>query len=99
MQPAAGQFPYEPGIDRTESELAVFGPLAYSRDVVQQPRYLARRKIGVDFESGLLPYHLPMGFSDSAAMVGGAAVLPDDGVVNRLSGGSFPNDRSFPLVR
>ena len=51
---SAGQFPDQPGIDRTETKFPPFGPLADSFHMIQNPAYLRGGEISIDHQSGLL---------------------------------------------
>src|SRR5260370_7766298 len=99
MQPAAAEAPQEKAVDRAERDLAGAGALAEAGDRVEQPADLGRREIRVDDEAGALGDHLlETGVAPSGADVGGAPVLPDDGVVHRAAGGAVPQHRRLPLV-
>ena len=100
VQASARQLPYEPGVDRPESELAPFRPLARTGHRVQEPRKLGRGEVGVEHEPGLRrdPRRVAVAL-EACALVGGAAVLPDDRVGERRAGAPVPEDRRLPLVR
>ncbi len=95
----AGQVPDQPGIDRTEDQLARLGARAGALHVVKQPGQLGAREIRVQQQPGAIGHDLfeTFGFQ-CLADVRGAAILPDDGVVNRFSGSAIPDQRCFPLV-
>ena len=99
MHLAARQPPDQPRIDRAEHQLALLGPFARSGDVVQNPFYLRRAEIGVDYQSRFFAdeFGFAVGFQP-VAVLRGPAVLPDDGVVDRLFGLRIPYDRGFALV-
>jgi len=60
---------------------------------------LAGREIRVDQQAGLAAHHFSAAIGDQAVAIGGgAAVLPDDGVVNRLPIGTPPNNCGLVLV-
>ena len=99
MHLAAGQPPDQVGIDGAESELAALGALAGAFDVVEDPANLGRRKKRVEQQSGLARHHFlvtrgPQAVGDA----GGAAILPDDGIVDRLAGRPVPDNRRLALV-
>ena len=96
---AARQPPDQPRIDRAEHQLALLGPLACARDIVQYPFDLRGAEIGVDDESRLFADILCLPFGlQAVAVLRGAAVLPDNGVVDRFFGLGVPHDRGFALV-
>ncbi|MNI42392.1 hypothetical protein D3C73_966870 [compost metagenome] len=96
---AAGQLPDQPGIHRAESQLAALGHLARAGHVVQQPRELGAREIGVQHQARarLQEVGVPV-VAQLVAHWRGAAVLPDDGAGKRAAGGAFPDQRGFALV-
>src|SRR5205814_2768054 len=50
---AARELPGEPGVHGAECELAALGAFAQARAVVEQPRELGAREIGIEEEAGL----------------------------------------------
>ena len=67
--------------------------------MVEDPAHLGAREVGVDFESGALSNVFGMAFAaQPVAIVGRPPVLPHDGVVDGLAGGTVPHNRGFPLV-
>ena len=72
---------------------------ARARYVVEQPFELAGREVSVDDEAGFGTDHR---FEPACAQLGaerlGAAVLPDDGVVQRLAAAPVPQQCGFALV-
>jgi hypothetical protein len=94
---SAGEVPHQPGVDRAEGELAALGARPRSVDTVEQPAQLRSREIGVDQQTGTR-LHERFVLPQLVAQFGGAAVLPDDGVVNRLAGGAVPHHRRLALV-
>src|SRR5262249_1827379 len=96
---AAGQLPGEPGIDGAEREPAGVGFRARARNVVENPADLACGEIGVDEEPGLRLDGLGRAAGlQPLAELGGAAILPDDRVVNGVAGRAIPDDRRFTLI-
>ena len=82
----AGQPPQQEGIDGAEGELAALGARARAGDVVEHPGDLGRREIRVEPQPGLRDdRRLVARRAQRLADVGGAPVLPDDGVVDRLA--------------
>ena len=86
-------------VDRPERDLAGLGPCPQALHVVEDPGELGAGEVRVEDEARLLGHQRlqPLGLQRGAAF-GGAAVLPDDGVVHRPSGGPFPNRRRLALV-
>ena len=96
---AAGEAPQQIAIDGAEQEFAAAGAFARAGDVVEDPRDLGAGEIGIDDQAGfgrdrgLVAFGLEFG-----ADVGGAAVLPDDGAVDRLAGDAVPHHGGLALV-
>jgi len=96
---AAGQVPDQEGIDRAERQLAGLGLGPRAVDRIQDPGELGAGEIGVEQQAGLLGDHRLVALGlEAGAQLGGAAVLPDDGAVNRLAGLAVPNDHGLALV-
>ena len=67
--------------------------------MVEQPADLGRREIRIEHQAGLVRDRgLMAGGAQRRAGVGGAPVLPDDGVVDRLAVDAIPDDRGLALV-
>ena len=100
----AGEFPDEPGVDGAECELAGLRLHACAGNVLQYPANFASRKVGVEDETGFFCDEridvaaIVIAGGKLGAIFCGAAILPDDGVGNGASGGSFPHDGSFALI-
>jgi hypothetical protein len=96
---AAREAPDEPRVDGAEHQFALLGPLSRPRHVVQNPFDLRGAEIGVDDQPRPFPdeFGLPLGLQP-VAVLRGAAILPDDGVVDRFFGLRIPHDRGLPLV-
>ena len=89
----------QPRVDRPEHRRAVVRPLAQAGDVLQQPGDLRGREVGVEDQAGALPdQRLVPGGAQLLAARGGAAVLPDDRVVQRLAGRRVPDADRLALV-
>ena len=95
---AAREVPDQPGVHRAEAQLAPFGLLAGAGHVVQHPLDLGGREIGIQHQTGLLLDACAVLLANLVAIFGRAAVLPDDGVVDRLTGGAVPHQRRLALV-
>src|SRR5262245_44653117 len=92
--------PDEPAVDGAESKFAAFGALSSAGDVIQQPCDLGAAEIRIQNEAGALSHQtLGPGLSQFIAQRRSAPVLPDDGVVQRLTAVPVPNNRGFTLVR
>ena len=74
--------------------------VARAGDVVEQPGDLGGGEIRIEQQPGLGRRSPARGrrARSVVAGVGGAAVLPDDGVVDRLAGRAVPDDRGLALV-
>ena len=97
---AAGHFPKQPRVDGAKEQFAGFGAFANAGHVVEDPRDFRRGEISVEQQAGAFSNFLFMtGGAKVVAGFRGAAVLPDDGVVNGLASLAIPNDGGFPLIR
>ena len=68
-------------------------------DVVEQPADLGRREVRVEHQAGARAHHrLVTRALERRAGVGGAAILPDDGVGDRAAGLAVPQERGLALV-
>ena len=96
---AAGQPPDQEGVDRAEAELALGGARARALHIGQHPGQLGAGEIGIEQQAGLLGEELFQTLSlQLVAIACRAAVLPDDGVVDRLAGLAVPDDDGLALV-
>jgi hypothetical protein len=99
VHPAAGQAPDEKAVDRPERQLARLRGGARSRHPIQDPLELRRGEIGIEPQAGFLGERAPMaGLLQGAASFGSAPVLPYDGVVDRYTGASVPDEGGLTLV-
>ena len=99
MRLAAGQPPHQERVDGAERELAALGAFAGARHVVEDPGDLGAGEIGIDDQAGLFGDRGLVAFAlEPGADIGGAAVLPDDGAMDRLSGSAVPHHRGLALV-
>ena len=99
VERAAGQLPQQPGVNRAEGQFAAPRPLPGARHVVQQPANLAAREIGVNDQARLARDQVAVaGALELVAEPGGAAVLPDDGVMDGLAGSAVPDDGGLALI-
>ena len=100
MDPAVGELPDEPGVNRAEQQLSPLGFFARTGDIVQNPFDLRAGKIGVQHQTrGLFDVVLQPALFQCIADRGGAPALPDDGVADGFSGFSVPDDGRLALVR
>ena len=68
-------------------------------DTLEQPSDLAGGKIRIEQQAGLGgDLRLVAARTQRIAKIGGAPVLPDDGIVDRLAGSALPDDRGFALI-
>src|SRR5690349_10429575 len=96
---AAREIPHQPRVNRAEREVASLGLCASAFDVSQNPLELRSREISVHHQSGLLSDQTGQAILlDPVANRSGAAVLPDDGIADGLSGGAIPDDRCLALI-
>ena len=96
---AAGQPPQKECVDGAEGELAGLRRGARAGHIVEQPGDLAGGKIRIEQQSGLgRDLRLVPALAQRLAQWRGAAILPDNRVVNRLAGGALPDHRGLALI-
>ena len=99
MDLSPGEIPDQPGVHGAEQQLAPLGPGPGAGHIVQNPLDLGAGEVGVDEQAGFVPDiggHAVGG--QLIADGGGAAALPDDGVVHGFAGGLVPDNGGLPLV-
>ena len=90
----SGQVPHDPRIDGAEAELAVLGPGPQTRVVFEEPGNLGTGEVGGQRQTGLRSKAVDaVGATEALAELGGAGVLPDDGVVKPAGRSSGPRSR------
>jgi len=96
---APRQVPDEPAVHGAEGEFAVFGPLPSPVHVVEEPLDLGAGEVGVQNQPCFLLEQIQVALIlEAVADVGRAAILPDDGVVDRFAGLAVPDNRRLSLV-
>src|SRR5262249_61296262 len=91
--------PYQPGIDRSEGELALSSALARTWHVVEEPAHLCAREIRVQHQARALGEDFRYALASHArAVFGCPPALPDDGVMNRLPCLAVPDDGRLTLI-
>ena len=99
MPLAAGEIPDEPAIDCAEGQFTLIGACACTFHVLKNPCNLCAGEIRINEQASLLADHI---FSVVVGKLFAkrctAAVLPDDGVVHRLTGLSIPDDGGLALI-
>jgi len=99
VQAPAGELPHQPAVHRAEGQFAALGALAHAGHVVEDPLDLGAGEIGIDHQAGLLAHQRLQALrAQRGADRLGAAVLPDDGVVDRHAGAAVPQHRGLALV-
>ena len=98
MAPALCEFPNQPCLHGSEEKLAPFGALPHPLDMVENPRKLGCRKIGVQHKPGLLTDSVRMR-RKTVTVIDGPAALPHDGAIHRATGLAVPYNRRLTLVR
>ena len=92
-------FPYQPGVNGAEQQLAAGSAFTGAFNVVEDPFQFGTGEVGVNHQAGVVtdvlfhPVFLQL-FTD----VSSTAALPHNRVVNRLAGFFFPHDGGFTLV-
>src|SRR5215217_450695 len=97
--PPAGQLVDQPGIYGAEGELAVLRPLLQAVYVLQQPLDLRAGEVRVYNETALVRNHLVVALLRKRSTDRRAPpVLPNHGVVDRLTSLPIPHDHCLALV-
>src|SRR3970282_1901790 len=95
---SSGEIPCKPGVDGAEGQLSPLGSRTEVEVVEELPR-LGACEVGGQRQARLAAEPIgPLLSTEVQAQVGGAGVLPDDGVVDRLPRGPIPDDGGLPLV-
>ncbi len=96
---SARQPPDQERVDGAEAKFALCRPRPRALDVGKHPGELRTGEIGIEQQAGLSGEDLLQPLALQLGAIGsGAAVLPDDGIVDRLAGIALPNDNGFALV-
>jgi hypothetical protein len=96
---AAGELVQQPAVDGAEGQLALRGGDVRAGHVVEQPADLGAAEVGVDDEPGARAQLVGQAvLAQLRAQRLGAAVLPDDGAVDRHAAGAPPHHRGLALV-
>ena len=95
---AAGELPQHPRVDRAEGEVGVVGREGEVA-VAKEPGRLRGAEVRVEDEAGRGAHQREVAGGDELLAEGrGAAVLPDDGAVERLAGGAVERYEGLALV-
>jgi hypothetical protein len=96
---ARRQPPQQQRVHGAEGQIATLGPRPRVRHMVEEPRDLGGGEIGVEHQAGALADQLGVaGPVKFRANVGGSPILPDDCIVDRLTGLAVPDQRRLALV-
>ena len=95
---AMGQFPDQPGIQRTGIDPAAVDIPFDAFHIVDDPFDLRRGKITVYNEACFLANHVAHAFLDLVCIFRSPPVLPDDSIVYRLSRNIVPKYYCLPLI-
>ncbi len=96
----AGQPPDDPGVHVAKEQIAALGGGARAVDVIQNPLDLGAGEICRERQAGLRAQPVLAAIAPQlGANVGGARVLPDDGVIDRLAGFAIPHHGRLALIR
>ena len=99
MGATAGQFPDQKTVHGAKRQGATFCAVARAGNGIEQPFHFGGGKIGVEQQSGAGRDHCGMAvFLQRGTDIGSAAVLPDDGVMDRLAGTAIPDQSGFALI-
>ena len=99
VQLAAGEPPEQEAVDRPEREPTRDRCRTRAGDMIEKPGDLGGGKIRIEQEPGARRDHgLVPACAQSGAGVGGAAILPDDGVMNGLAGRAVPDEGGLALI-
>ena len=99
VDPPLGQLVDQPRVHCSECQFAGFSELAGAGDILEHPGDLAGGEIGIDQKARALLNGLAMSrVAQALAEIGGAAILPDNRIVNGLSGVAVPQERGLALI-
>jgi len=99
MSLSVGELPYQPAVDGAKAQIALLCLGPCTRHMIEQPLELGSRKIGISHQAGFFTNHFcSTTLPQAVAVVGGATVLPHNGMVQRLAGVPVPQHGRFPLV-
>lgn len=89
----------QPGVDGTESEVALVVSILDGLDILEQPEKLAGGRVGGQRQTAALGQLAGTEAAlEAADELLGASVCPDNGVVEGLAGGLVPDDGGLTLV-
>src|ERR1700678_167149 len=96
---ATGQFPDDPSINRAEKQVASLGTRANARHIIQNPGDFGAGEIGIQQQTGaFVDFFVMAGGTKLVAGFGRATILPDDGIMDGITGLAIPDDGGFALV-
>ena len=96
---AAGQLPQQPGVHRSEEDLAPAGPLPGTIHMIQDPFDLGAGEIGVGNQAGGFADMIPQPLlQQSVYDAGSTTALPHNGVADGAAGLAVPEDGGFTLI-
>ena len=99
MHAAARQIPQQPSINRPKQQIAISCFFPRARYVIQNPLDLSRGEVRVDYQTGFFVNQIFIAILDQLfGNVAGLLGLPNDRMVDWLTGVAIPDDRRFPLV-
>ncbi len=99
MHLATGQPPQQEAFDGAGGERALLRRAPAAGHVIEDPGDLGAGEIRIEDQAGLGRDRLLVpGAPQFITALGGAAILPDDGIVDRLAGGAIPHHRGLALV-
>lgn len=93
------EVPDEPGVYGSKAQFAAFRAFSGAVDVVEYPADFTSAEIGVGDQAGFFGDLGAVGAGfESAAIIGSAAVLPNDRIVDGFSRAGVPDDGGLSLV-
>ena len=99
MHLAVGELPKQVAVNGAEGQLAAFSALPSALDVLEDPAYLGCRKIRIDQQARACVEHV---FQAARFQLSAKAcsppVLPDNRLVDRLTGEFVPHQRRLALI-
>ena len=99
MHRTLGELPDQPGLHRSEQQLALLCKLSRTLDIIENPLDLRRGKIRINDQSRLLTVRLLKSLClQCIRNVRCSAALPHDRIVDRFSGLLIPDNRRLTLV-
>ena len=99
MDRASREAPEKKAVDSPEGQLPVCSQIPRAFNIVENPLELGSREIRIEQQTGATLHCFAKTLGSQLVTIRGCtAVLPDNGVIDRSTGLTVPNDSSLSLV-